>query len=196
MAADALWLDTLQRICSRTSHELKGALNGVAVNLEVVRSRAEKPDATAAAVSKFASAAVGQLESVITVTEALLSLVRPAADPVHIAVIVKHIETLIAPAARADGKAVEVEGHFEDLGTTSARGNAVRLAVGASMLAAVDAAPRVRCTAVEGAPWPTLRFDVDGASSFVVDPAVVDATGDEGISIQAGSDAISITFPR
>jgi signal transduction histidine kinase len=196
MTTDALWLDTLERICGRTSHELKGALNGVAVNLEVVRSRAEKPDAAAAAVSKFASAAVGQLESVITLTEALLSLVRPAADPVYIAVIVKHIETLIAPAARADGKTVEVEGHFEDLGTTSARGNAVRLAVGASMLAAVDAAPRVRCTAVEGAARPTVRFDVDGASSFVVDAAVVHATGDAGISIQAGSDAISITFPR
>jgi len=41
-SVDVLWLDTLQRICTRAAHELKGALNGVSVNLEVVRSRSER----------------------------------------------------------------------------------------------------------------------------------------------------------
>ena len=73
-ATDALWLDTLQRICGRVAHELRGALNGVAVNLEVVRSRSTKSDARASSVSTFAEAAANQLEPVMSMTEALLAL--------------------------------------------------------------------------------------------------------------------------
>lgn len=193
---DALWLDTLQRICSRAAHELKGALNGVAVNLEVVRSRAEKPHLAATAVSKFANAAVGQLDSVIGLTEALLSLTRPAAEPVQISVIVRQIEALVAPAARSEGGALELEGRFDDLGVTSANGNAVRLAVGASMLVAVDATPRVRCTVVAGEARATVRFDSHDVSTFVVDAGVIDATAAAGIRIQSGSGTISISFPH
>ena len=50
-AADALWLETLQRICGRAAHELKGALNGASVNLEVVRSRATRAEALASSIS-------------------------------------------------------------------------------------------------------------------------------------------------
>ena len=110
--------------------------------------------------------------------------------------VVKQIETLIAPAARADGGGLELEGRFDDLGFTSAHGNAVRLAVGASMLAALDVAPRVRCTAVAGEARPTVRLDSDDAGSYTVDAAVLEATADTGISILAGPDAISISFPR
>ena len=39
---DAMWLATLQGICARAAHELRGALNAVAVNLEVARSRSER----------------------------------------------------------------------------------------------------------------------------------------------------------
>lgn len=195
-ATDALWLDTLHRICSRAAHELKGALNGVAVNLEVVRSRAEKPDAPAAAVSKFANAAVGQLESVIALSEALLSLTRPTSEPVLITAIVRHIEALVAPVVRADGGCLDLQGSFDELGCTSANGNAVRLAVGASMLAAVDASPRVRGTVVAGEARATVRFDTDGGSTPAIDAAVVRAAAEAGIRIQAGSDVISISFPR
>jgi hypothetical protein len=48
-SVDELWLGVLQQISARAAHEMKGVLNGVAVNLEVVRSRSEKAGASAAA---------------------------------------------------------------------------------------------------------------------------------------------------
>src|SRR4249920_2259514 len=88
---DSLWLETLHRICGRAAHELKGALNGVSVNLEVVRSRSDKPDTPASSVNKYATAASNQLDGVITMTEAVLSLAREAREPVEIAMVVQKI---------------------------------------------------------------------------------------------------------
>ena len=45
-ATAALWLAALQRTAVRGSHAMKNALNGVAVNLEVVRSRVQRAEAT------------------------------------------------------------------------------------------------------------------------------------------------------
>ena len=78
---DELWLETLNRLFSRAAHDVKGALNGVSVNLEVVRSRASKPGTPATAVSRYAGAATQQLSQVIEMTEAVLSLGRQAPDP-------------------------------------------------------------------------------------------------------------------
>jgi len=182
-ATDALWLDTLHRICGRAAHELKGALNGVSINLEVVRSRAEQPGASASAVGTFAMAAAHQLDDVIAMTEALLALGRPAREPVEIALAVRRVEALLAPAARADGRRLELDG-------------SVRLAVGASLLAAVDAAPYVRCSVVDDASVPTICIDGADGSTFEVDAAIVDAAAEAGIRIQAGPTTISISFPR
>ena len=52
----ALWLVTLQRLTDRTAHDIRNALNGVAVNLEVVRSRAAR-GADGSAIASFATAA-------------------------------------------------------------------------------------------------------------------------------------------
>src|SRR5205814_1523332 len=101
-SVDALWLDTLQRICTRAAHELKGALNGVSVNLEVVRSRSERSSSPASSVAKFASSATDQLGAVIAMTDALLSLARPSREPVDIGAVIRRLDTLVAPAARTD----------------------------------------------------------------------------------------------
>src|SRR5213075_1063560 len=99
-SVDALWLDTLQRICTRAAHELKGALNGVSVNLEVVRSRSERPDVQASAVAKFASSAAEQLGAVIAMTDALLWLARPSREPVDIGAVIRRLDALLALVAR------------------------------------------------------------------------------------------------
>ena len=57
----ALWLATLQRAMGRASHDVKDALNGVVVNLEVIRGRAARPEMPAAAVAPFAEAAGQQV---------------------------------------------------------------------------------------------------------------------------------------
>src|SRR5450631_2998912 len=70
----ALWLVTLQRAIGRASHDVKDALNGVSVNLEVIRSRSMRPDTPASAVTKFGDAAAQQLERLTTLIEAILAL--------------------------------------------------------------------------------------------------------------------------
>lgn len=187
--ADALWLDTLQRISSRVAHELRGALNGVAVNLEVVRSRSAKPDAPASAVGSFAEAATSQLESVIAMTEALLTLARSSKGPVDIGATTRQLVMLLAPAAKADGRTLTIDGSLEGLGTTSADASSARLAIGGCLLAAA-AAPRAVCT-VNGS---ALRISGDDLHS--PGDELVAAAKDAGIDIQTEPHAISISFPR
>ncbi|MBA3891230.1 MAG: hypothetical protein H0X64_11945, partial [Gemmatimonadaceae bacterium] len=92
-AADAerLWLETLQLVTARVAHELKGALNGVSVNLDVVRGRSEQPGQPASAVAPFAVAAATQLDAVIDMNEALLALGRRPREPVDVAAVVRQV---------------------------------------------------------------------------------------------------------
>src|SRR6476660_7394224 len=91
---EGLWLATLQRALGRASHDVKDALNGVAVNLEVVRGRAAKPDAHAAAVAPFAEAAAQQLERLTTLVEAVLALGRAERQPADVAVTLHRLATV------------------------------------------------------------------------------------------------------
>src|SRR4051812_36940492 len=108
-AADVRWLDALQRLAGRSAHELKGVLNGVSVNLEVIRSRAARANSTASAVSSFAEAASAQLDDVIELSEALLALARAPREPVDIGTELRRIAILLASAARADGHRLVVD---------------------------------------------------------------------------------------
>lgn len=196
MNVDALWLETLQQICGRASHELKGALNGTSVNLEVVRARSAKPDVAASAVSSFATAASEQLDDVITMSEALLSLTRAAREPVELAPVVRRINALLAPAARATGKALEIAGSFDDLGVTSAAPSAVRTTIGRCLLAATDAAAHVRCEPIFGGNEPTIRIESCDGVALSCDDVVHTVAQQAGIRVQAEASAISISFPR
>jgi len=119
---DARWLAALARLVDRAAHELKGALNGVSVNQEVIRSRAEKPNTSAASVSSFAAAAADQLDVVISLTEALLALTRRAREPVDVGAEVRRIAILLGAAARSDGKRLTVDDAtaWSSVGATSA----------------------------------------------------------------------------
>ena len=192
---EALWLDTLQRICGRAAHEVKGALNGVSVNLEVVRSRSEKPNASAAAVNRYAETATEQLGAVITMTDALLSLARPAREPVELNPLVRRVSALVAPAARADNRRFDFE-ETDDLGVSSASGDAVRIAIGGSIVDAVDGSAHVICRTDGAAGAPTIRLVSCDGSALVVRDEIVSAAADAGIRIEAGTAGISITFPR
>jgi signal transduction histidine kinase len=195
-ATDALWLDTLHRIVARGAHELRGALNGVSVNLEVVRSRAEKPDAAASAVRTFANAAVSQLDFVIDMTEALLTLSRPAQQPVDIGRLFRSVGSLLVPAARADGRTIEFDGAFDDLGTTSATGSAARLIVGATFLAAIDASSHVICRALPNGPLSSVYVRLTEPVTPELAEGVIAAARAEGIQVLAEPSAISISFPH
>ena len=193
-----LWLDALERLCARAAHELKGALNGVAVNLEVVRSRCERPDTAAAAVASYANSASDQLGIVIETTEALLALSRSARTPVDIARVTRHVHALVGPAARSQGRCFELSGKLDGLGATSADADAARLAIAASALSATEAWSHVVCHGTADGTDPTVRLESSDAepAPCCVDSAVVDATGRNGIRIQVDGSTISITFPR
>jgi len=196
IVTDALWLATLNRIAALGAHELKGALNGVAVNLEVIRSRAEKPDVPASAVSTFAHAAVEQLDGVIEMTEGLLSLSRPAPGLVDIGRVVRSVGSLLVRAARADGREIVIDGAFDTLGATTANANAVRLAIGSVLLAAGAATARAECRAGYDGDLPAARVDLSGENAPVLAEEVLSAVHTAGIRVQAERSAISITFPR
>ena len=66
---EVLWLRTLQTVVDRAAHEIKDALNGVSLNIEVVRSRSRRADVAAADLAEFATAAGSQFETLVERTE-------------------------------------------------------------------------------------------------------------------------------
>ena len=73
----------LREIVRRAGHEIRNALSGVAVNLEVVRSRSAREGATGDILS-FADRARLQVSAATSLTNGLLALVNAAmADQVH-----------------------------------------------------------------------------------------------------------------
>ena len=71
--ADAL--EIVGEIIRRASHEIRNALSGVAVNVEVVRSRVAREGA-ATEVASFAERAGAQIGEATALTNGLLALVR------------------------------------------------------------------------------------------------------------------------
>jgi signal transduction histidine kinase len=196
LTADSLWLATLNRITTLAAHEVRGALNGVSVNLEVVRSRAARADVPASNVERFAHAAADQLDAVITLTEALLALARPAREPVDVARAVGQLNALLAPAVRTNGRQLTVEGAFDDPSLTSAGGSAVRGAIGGCLLAAIEASADVRLHPAGGGSAPVIRIESCDGSTWMVGPDIIAVAAAAGIHIVAEMSAATISFPR
>ena len=75
--ADAL--DIVREITRRAGHEIRNALNGVAVNVEVVRSRVAR-EGPATEVASFAERAASQIGEASALTDGLLALVGTVLD--------------------------------------------------------------------------------------------------------------------
>jgi hypothetical protein len=201
--AEELWLGVFQRLCDATAHQFKGALNGVAVNLEVVRSRSGggRGEAAASALRPFAEAAAAELESVIQSAEAILALARPPRGPADVARITRDVAVLAsrgaAEAEDGGGRRLTVDKGVERLGTTSAPTSAARLAIAAVVLAAVEASKDVVCSAVDEAGGPAIRVSCgerDG-SRFALSDEVVSAAYSAGVHLDISESGATITFP-
>lgn len=197
-SVDELWLDVLQQISARTAHELRGALNGVAVNLEVVRSRSVKPDASAAAVAPFAASAADQLDAAVGMTEALLKLARSAREPVDVAETIDTLASLLAPLARAEGGSLRIEAQTRELAgaTVRARGNVVRLVIGAALLAALSRKGDIRCRVDVGEELVVNIECADAEGPFELANDVVAVAGASDVRVQGEGQSISLAFPR
>ena len=140
-----LWLSALERLLARAAHEVNGALNGLSVNLEVVRLKA-RPGADAGAVARFADVAAGELGATMRLVAALVALARAPRDDggartaiTDVADAVRHAAALVAPVAAHERVLVELEGAGEPAPTSADR-RAVRLAVVEALLAGAAAA--------------------------------------------------------
>ena len=193
---DELWLETLNKLCAWAAHDLKGALNGVSVNLEVVRTRSAKPVLEGLDISRFAAAATHQLGQVIGMTEAVLAWARRAPDPFPLAPVLPRIIVLLRPGLETSGRNLELVEPLPDLGTTSVSGAAVRLAVASALLATTESSARVVCAAETMDGIATFRIDHGGApvQSFGAD--LLTRLREAGVQFENVERRITIAVPR
>lgn len=71
----------ITEILRRSAHEIRNALNGVAVNVEVVRSRSAKPGATGG-ISEFAERAVNEVATASALMDGTLALAQAFVDAI------------------------------------------------------------------------------------------------------------------
>lgn len=193
---DALWLATLQDVVDRAAHELRDALNGVHLNLEALRSRSARAGIAAKELTGFAEAAADQLEAVSARTEALLFLARPHRPPgssADVAVTLKHLATLLVPAARADGGKLVVEGYNVSV-QTRAPAEAVRLALASGLLGITGDGGTCRC-ALETTDGAVVRFSHEAATTPKLESAVAAAIGKHQIRTERSGSDLLIAFP-
>jgi signal transduction histidine kinase len=205
---DVLWLRTLQRAIGRASHDVKDALNGVSVNLEVVRGRSARPGVEAAAVAPFAEAAGQQLERLTNLLDAVLALGRAERQPADVAVTLRRVATLCGASTSSSDAEVLVEVDV-DSAPTSVPGTAVRLALTATLLDLVAGEERtaraapVRCMVRERDGAISVTMEAKGRRAAMPDEVAealratgVRWTGGGQGGTEAGTNDLSLVFPR
>ena len=188
----ALWLATLQRLANRAAHDVRNALNGVAVNVEVVRSRAGR-GADGSAIAPFATAAAAQVEILSAQVDALMTLLRPAVGAVDLGALLGRLTALVQDTS---GKEVITLDLPVSSGAVSsgAGGDATRLAVAAALLAALEQPGRVVCRlGTDGTPTVYISSDAGGAP--VVAQDIIDTVTAAGIQLRSSPEGITLTFP-
>lgn len=199
---DGLWLHALQEVIGRAAHELKDSLNGVSLNLEVIRSRTSRPPGAAGAQGKtdngalavFSTAAVEQLELLALRTDAVLFLTRPAKGSADVAVALKHLASLLIPATKADGGRLTVEG-YQRSAPTSADPVAVRLALASALLSLTRSGGSGQCRLDDGGEA-VVRFSHESATPLSLDPAVASVLAEHSIRIEKSGSDVTLRFPR
>ncbi len=198
----ALWLQALQRAVSRASHDVKDALNGVSVNLEVIRSRAARPDVPATAVLQFAEASAQQLDRLANLLEAVLSVSRREREPADVALMLQRITTLCA----ASSSSADAPVRMIDLGTvgsgvTRVRGDVVRLALLATLLDLVAGTDRMQraseVTCTLGGDDDAILVGIGAVDRRTMLPdGIAEIARSAGVRWTEGPQDLSLAFPR
>ena len=191
MDIDTLWLRSLEEVVNRAAHELKDSLNGVSLNVEVVRSRA---GAGREGLEAFAASAAEQLELLTVRAEALLFLARPPREPADVAVALRHLAALLIPAAKADGKRLSVDGYGRSA-PTSAPAQHTRLALAAGLLTLLNKGSSGRCL-LEKTDETVVRFSHESAGACTLEPAVAAAIQERQIRIEHAGPELLLRFPE
>lgn len=195
--AAALWLVELQRVAVRGSHAIRNALNGVAVNLEVVRGRARRADATGESLSRFAEVAANQLDATTMLSEALLALTRPPREPADVRATAMAIHALLREG-RTGGDGLRNGTRYEGPAATAVPGVAVRLALAHALLPAADDDPPAEWSVEmsDGAAPAVLAFQVRRPSSAPrMDDEVEAVVQAAGVRVEHGTGTLTLSFP-
>jgi signal transduction histidine kinase len=188
---DQLWLATLQDVAGRAAHEVRDALNGVSLNLEVVRSRTAKGSATSD-VGQFVNDAVSQLETLGARAEALLFLARgPRAKHTDVSRVLRHLAALLVPAAKADQIKLVVTG-AEKPAESNVAEVAVSLGLAKGLLALIKEGGG-KCR-LDAGPDPVVRFSHESAV-ISLDGDTSAVLAEHGIRLQSDGPELSLTFP-
>ena len=197
--AGVLWSAALPRALGRAAHDVKDALNGVSVNLEVIRSRAARAEAPASAVAPFADAAAHQLERLTGLLEAVLALGRSEREPADVGITLRRIAVLCSASnASTDARVVVRDVAVGDT-RTRVPGDVVRLALIAPLLGAVAdrrGQPRdsVECELASEADSVVVRLD---AGRPVPMPSeVAEPLRAAGVTWSESANDLSLVFPR
>lgn len=197
----SLWLLTLQRAVGRASHDVKDALNGVSVNLEVIRSRSARPEVPAAAVAKFGEAAAQQLERLTTLMDAVLALTRADRSPADVALTLRRVVVVCgASASSADAVVSFVDDAGAGAAHTRVHGDVVRLALMAPLLDVVTGVNRtpqlspVTCTMDMDEASVHVVISADGRCAAIPE-ALMDVLRGAGVRWTDG-ERLSLAFPR
>ena len=199
---ERVWLVVLQQLADSVAHELRNALNGVAVNLEVVRSRSGRDGVAASALGSFAASASNQLEAVIRMTDALMTLSRAPHDPAVIGRTADLVASLVSPPLAVNGGSLEVI--VEGEGTTGVPAAAARLFVAATLRSAINAsvgddAAGEKTTVLRCRVWPAggVELRVEGAMRRPpqLDESVWQLAKAYGVGVVPTESSITLTFP-
>ena len=189
---DALWLSVFTGAADRVAHGLKNLLNGVAVNLEVVRMRTARGGESAAAAATFASTAATEFERVTEAVEALLALARPEREPVDVATVLGRIAALLGAAS--DGGRIVVRRVGDGSTVTGAPASAVRAAVASVLQSVLGEAGEVSCE-LDASDGILIRV-VGGASRASDAVALVgERAARHGVQIRRSGPSIELLFP-
>jgi signal transduction histidine kinase len=176
-------------LSAHVAHDLRNALNAVAVNLEVVRGRSAR-GAEASAIAPFAATASAQLELALAATEALLGFARAESEPADVGVIIDRLERLLAVRGQGPGdRRALVRG-----AVTSAPADLVRAVVARSVLSALQVGASAPCeiTVADGI---FLRVTGGDASAPSLDPELVTLASVWGIRTATRGHALELSFP-
>ena len=194
-----LWLDTLQRIAARAAHEVKNSLNGVAVNLEVVRSRTARAGQTTDTVARFADHAAEQFERLSMQADALLLLARPPREPCDVSAVVRSVHALLGGVLLpgAERAAVTLDG-VPAGATVDTPGATVRTVIGEAVLAAMEHGVPVQLGVREeagGVVVVVVRCAGDEGELPPLAPAIEAIAAGDGVAVERQERAVALRFP-
>jgi signal transduction histidine kinase len=178
---------------------VKDALNGVSVNLEVVRSRASRADAAASTVAPFAEAAAQQLERLTALLDAVLALGRSERGPVDVGITLRRVAALCSASNAASDARVTVREALDGDARTSVAMDAVRLALTAPLLDVVasrrgESREAVVCELASDGEALVVRLLADRPVPMPADIAEVLRAA--GVRWTEAGHELSVVFPR